>query len=106
MEATAWKEDCYTDKHWYRLQISDVPAGTIKKLQKIVSDWEASGSGWNSKNSTALLLFSKRFESEKEWIEWAKHFPYKLVELNRKGNPKRTKLGIAAQKKMKKGDVL
>ena len=37
MEATAWKEDCYTDKHWYRLQISDVPAHTIKKLQKIMN---------------------------------------------------------------------
>ena len=36
MEATAWKEDCYADKHWSRLQISDVPTRTIKNLQKIV----------------------------------------------------------------------
>ena len=101
MEATAWKEDYCGDKPRYRLQVSDVPSRTVKKLQKFVSGWNKTGTGWNPVNRTALLLFSKEFETEKEWLEWAKHFPYKLVELNRKGVPKLINLGASADKKKK-----
>ena len=100
MEATAWKED-YCDKGLrYRLQINNVTDGRVaRKLLRVVSDWQESGSGWNPASKTEVLLFSKHFETEQEWLKWAKHFPYKLVELNRKGIPKRTKLGIDARKK-------
>ena len=100
MEATAWKEDYCTSGYRYRLQVNNVSDGmSVRKLLRAVSDWQESGAGWNPVSKSEVLLFSKEFETEQEWLKWAKHFPYKLVELNRKGNPKRTKLGIDAQKK-------
>jgi len=100
MEATAWKEDYYADGHRYRLQVNNVSDGrSVRKLRSAVSDWQESGSGWNPASKSEVLIFSKEFDTEQEWLKWAKHFPYKLVELNRKGNPKRTKLGLDAQKR-------
>jgi len=103
MEATAWKEQyCGPNEYLYRLQINNVCGRSEKKIQKIVEDWSTSGRGYNPGNQTRMLLFSKVFESEQEWLKWAKQFPYKLIELNSKGNPKRTKLGIDAISKSKK----
>jgi hypothetical protein len=99
MEATAWKEDYCDEGLRYRLQVNDVDGRAAKKLFRVVSDWEESGSGWNPVSQTRVLLFSRDFRTEKEWLKWAKHFPYKLIELNRKGNPKSTKLGIDARNK-------
>ena len=106
MEATAWKEQyCTPDRCLYRLQINNVCGRSEKKIQRIVADWSNSGRGWNPKNNTKMLLFSKVFESEQAWLNWAKQFPYKLIELNSKGNPKRTKLGIDAINKKNKRKV-
>lgn len=100
MEATAWKEQYCTSGHRYRLQVNNVSDGrSVRKLLRAVSDWQESGTGWNPVSKSEVFLFSKEFKTEQEWLKWAKHFPYKLVELNRKGNPKRTKLGLEAQKK-------
>jgi hypothetical protein len=104
MEATAWKEDYSDDGYRYRLQINNVSGRSTGKIHKETIGWRPAGTGWNPKEKCSVLLFSKKFETEKEWLEWAKHFPYKLVELNRKGNPKPTKLGIdALKRKNKKG---
>jgi hypothetical protein len=99
MEATAWKEDYCEERVRYRLQVNNIDGRAVKKLKKSMNDWQESGTGWNPTSQSRVLLFSKEFDTEQEWINWAKHFPFKLVELNRKGNPKRTKLGIDAQKK-------
>ena len=95
MEATAWKEDYCNEGLRYRLQVNNVSDGrSVRKLLRVVNDWEESGSGWNPISKTEVFLFSKHFNTEQEWLKWAKHFPYKLVELNSKGEAKAIKLGM------------
>ncbi len=100
MEAKAWKED-YPEGCRYRLQIDGVSGRSMTKVQTLVHDWSVTGTGWNPETKTQVLLYFKDFQTEKEWLKWAKHFPYKLIELNRKGNPKSIKLGIDAINKNK-----
>tara|TARA_R100000664_G_C2724153_1_gene116614 strand:- start:66 stop:344 length:279 start_codon:yes stop_codon:yes gene_type:complete len=57
-------------------------------------NWTMWGEGYNHRNKETMLIFSKRFTNENEWLRWAKSAPLHLVELNRKGKPKPIKLGL------------
>ena len=94
MEAAAWRDPRPGDEFLYRLQINNVALRLVKRVEEACADWRYAGHGWTVNSNCKILIFAKRFKTQKEWLEWAKQFPYKLVELNSKGNPKPTKLGI------------
>ena len=105
MEATAWREPSARDgNYWYRVQVNNVTGRSVGKVEKVFGDWKSSGYGWNIKTNYKVLIYRKNFQSEKEWLQWAKQFPYKLVEFNSKGNPKSVKLGIDSSKRKRRGE--
>ena len=94
MRASAWTEPRRDVDISYRLQINNVSGRSIKKIEKICEDWRDAGYGWTPGTNYKILMFVKEVKNRDEWLEWAKQFPYKLVELNSKGKPKPIKLGI------------
>jgi hypothetical protein len=102
VEASAWRESVTDDGLSYRLQINNVTPRLVKKIEKACANWRNAGYGWNLDSNYKILIFAKRFKNQEEWLEWAKQFPYKLVELNSKGNPKPSKLGVDFLKKQRK----
>ena len=105
MEATAWKVN--TDASGactYQMQIEKIKGKReLNKVSKLVADWERFAEGYNSTNSTSLLVLRKRFSDISSWIHWARQFPYNLEEVNNKGRPKPIKLGLASLKRRKQG---
>jgi len=103
VEASAWCESVYGVGRLYRLQVDNVTGRSLKKIEKVCETWNSAGYGWHPKTNYKILMFVKKFSTQEDWLEWAEQFPYKLVELNSKGNPKPTKLGADyANKKHRK----
>ncbi len=94
MEAAAWRESTPNGDFLYRLQVNNIDARSIRRIVRICSDWDHAGYGWSSSTKYKILLFARCFKTQKEWLKWAKQFPYKLVELNGRGQPKPIKLGL------------
>ena len=94
VKATAWCEFNNDNGYQYRLQISNVGGRSVKRVAKSCEGWREAGSGYNPKTGFRMLIFSKKFNTRQEWLKWAKQFPYKLVELNSKGEAKAIKLGM------------
>lgn len=90
VEASAWREG---DGFFYRLQINNIDARSIRKIKRICSDWNDGGYGWSLDNKYKILLFSRTFRTKRAWLKWARQFPYKLVELGNSGKPLRNKIG-------------
>ena len=104
MKAIAWRlQTGNKDKFIYRLQIDGLKAvRAINKAYKTLGSWNVAAEGFNPKNKETLLVFSKEFADEGEWIDWAKNVPLNLVEHNRKGNPKPIKLGLNVKRKRRR----
>ena len=99
MIATAWKIPSLTENTIsYRLQWEGIKGiRSLKMAFKQMSDWRDVGIG-TDKDKNKILIFDRSFDTMDEWITWAKQFPFKLIEINRKGAPKPIKLGIDAKK--------
>ena len=81
----------------YRIQVDGINGKNEKKLARALKDWRDSGSITNSDQNDWGLLFSREFESESDWVDWAKRFPYKLVEISSCSEKvKPIKLGVDA----------
>ena len=102
VEATAWCELENDEGCRYKLQINNINGRAVRRVEKSCSEWRCSGNGWHPKTGYRTLIYSKNFKTQEEWIKWAKQFPYKLVELNSRGNPKRIKLGSDCLKNTRK----
>jgi hypothetical protein len=102
VKASAWMEPTRESEFSFRLQIDNISARSFKKIEKVCANWRHAGYGWNPDTNYKILMFIKEFNNRGEWIEWAKQFPFKLVELNSKGNPKPIKLGIDFLNKKRK----
>lgn len=77
MYAFGWKK--YDNV--YAVQVNDIKKGDKTELKKLFKDWNESGVGWNSKNGDELIIYSKQFDNQKEWLSWAKKCPIKLSEV-------------------------
>ena len=97
--ASAWREK--PGKTCYRLQVDNIfGKRNCARLIKQLEDWQLYGQGFTVRESKKyMLLFKRNFDNEEEWINWAKNFPFKLVELNRNGIPKHNKLGAYLRRK-------
>lgn len=97
MYANAWKKD----GNIYTVQVNEIKQGDKTELKKIFKDWNESGIGWNVKNGDQLILFSKPFEDQKEWLSWAKKCPINLVEIRYRSG-KEQKVQLTGKKKRDK----
>lgn len=79
MHGYAWKVE-NSEKYEYKLQVDDIKHGDKTTFLKLFKEWQENASGWNVKSNTEIKILIKDFSSEKEWIEWAKKCPIKIVE--------------------------
>lgn len=104
MQAFAWKLSTEHKKSLeYMLQINNISdKRTKKETLKALQGWKKFGEGYNSNNKNELLIFIRKFDTIKEWIKWAKKFPFNLQELNKNNKPKPIKLGLQSQKRKRR----
>jgi len=102
MKAHAWKVDArYTEQHKYYIQFNEIPGKRVfnRILKEIKTDWDIFGDGFDKHQKNYILLATREFESKEKWVEWARNFPYDLVEYTRDGKPKSTRLGTNYRRK-------
>jgi hypothetical protein len=80
MDAYAWRIE-YTEDYTYKLQIDEIKHGDKSTFSVLFNGWEEKAAGWNVKNNTQVKIISKSFKTEKEWLEWAKKCPIKILEV-------------------------
>jgi len=100
LKATAWRMPTdEKNEYLYHLQVRGRDKRQQRKLLRILKEWKNIAFGWNPKdNKEFMLLFSKCFNNSKDWVSWAKTFPFELQELNPLNDkPKKIKLGLASQ---------
>lgn len=96
MEAVAWKNYKSNGKYYYILQVNGIPGVRAeKKVKSILEGWRSHGEGYDPVKKQSTLLFMRGFESDENWIEWGRLFPYSLVEVGKSGKTKPYKLGVA-----------
>lgn len=79
MDAAAWRSE--SEKEYvYVLQVNNIKHGDKSSFTKLFSDWKISAHGWNLKENTQLIILRKQFISERDWKEWAKKCPIKVIE--------------------------
>jgi hypothetical protein len=99
MDACAWRND--SAKYEYKIQINDIKHGDKTTFSKLFKEWREHGEGWNIRNKTELKIMVRTFSSEKEWIEWAKKCPIKIVELKYRAG-KETKIQRSCKTRKKR----
>ena len=99
MDVAAWRSEQHED-HVYVIQISDIKHGDKNLITKVFSDWKTVSEGWNLKTDSKILIMNKKFHSQKDWLEWAKKCPIKLVEYRyRSGKQVTIQLSCKTRKK-------
>ncbi len=104
MKGTAWKHFKDAKNHYYIMQINGIKGKREEnKVRKYMTGETLKffGEGFDPKSKESVLLFEKPFESNEEWLEYARELPFSLVELNNKGNKKAYKLGADYRPKNK-----
>jgi|ETNvirnome_6_100_1030635.scaffolds.fasta_scaffold00356_14 hypothetical protein len=104
MKAHAWKVDARlseSEQHKYYIQINDIPGKRSfnRLLKEMTIEWDIYGDGFDKHKESFMMLGAREFDSPEKWIEWARNFPYDLVEYNRSGSPKPIKLGSNYRRK-------
>ena len=80
MDAQAWRSE-YSDDYEYKLQVNDIKHGDKTTFSKLFKEWHTYSEGWNIRDKTELKILKRTFKSEREWVEWAKKCPIKIVEI-------------------------
>lgn len=96
MIAHAWKVDArLSPNHKYYIQINDIPGKRSfnRLVKEMDGEWDVYGDGFDKHKQNFMMLAAREFDSQENWIEWARNFPYNLVEYTRDGKPKPIKLG-------------
>ena len=95
VRAIAWREPKSEEGYVYRIQVDGLSTRTEKKILRVCgeADWIHAGGGWDPKRKKSILILSREFLTEDEWITWARELPYPLKEQNSKGGYKSIKLG-------------
>jgi hypothetical protein len=95
VRAIAWREPKSEEGYVYRIQVDGLSVTMEKKILRVCgeADWTYAGSGWDPKKKKSIIILSREFSTEDEWVDWAREFPYPLKEQNNKGEYKSIKLG-------------
>lgn len=104
MDVVAWRSEQH-DGHVYVIQVTDIKHGDKTTITKLFQDWKTVSEGWNIKNNSKILIMNKKFNSEKDWKDWAKTLPIKLVEYKyRAGKKTAIQLSLKTRKKREKNE--
>lgn len=99
MYACGWKKD----KNTYTVQINQIAKNEKKQIITVFKDWTQNSVGWNIKNDEYIVIFSKEFKDQKDWLQWAKSCPIELTELRIvSGKEKKIQLSKKRKEKSKK----
>lgn len=99
MVIRAWRMD-QTSKYKYTVQINDISFKEKKIVNFLFKDWKETGNGWNAYSKNEIKILNKEFSSEDEWLNWAKKFPLKLIEIKfRNGKEKYVQHSCKTRKK-------
>jgi len=86
MEAVAWKSSRDESGYKYNIQIDKIKGKRNEnKIRKLMDGWTIYAEGFNIKEKEVILGFSRKFESSRDWLIWAKTFPYRLLEETKRG---------------------
>ena len=80
MDAYAWRNEL-SESYEYKIQVNDIKHGDKTTFSKLFKEWQEKAQGWNWKSNTEVKILAKTFNSEKEWIDWAKKCPIKIIEI-------------------------
>ncbi len=101
-DASAWRSEQH-DGYVYIIQLNKIKHGDKGYISNMFHNWKTVSEGWNIKDDSRILILSKSFSSEKEWHEWAKNCPFKVVEYKyRAGKEKVIQLSCKTRKKREK----
>jgi len=96
IKATAWRvptED--QDGYTYRVQVDGIFGKRIQnRVVKSFEDWKPAGSAYRPENKETTLIYTQTFESKEDFLEWARSFPYSLVEGTNRGSYKKIKTAV------------
>jgi hypothetical protein len=74
MKGAVWIYAKNKDNVEYRFQVDGLKRGVYTKIiDPVFKDWHQVGTGYNYKESTETLIFSKPFTSEDDMILWVKN---------------------------------
>ena len=92
LNSTCWKvkSEKNSNSITYNIQLSGIGRKQIKALLEVMSGWHKYAHGHNAKG-LAVLLFRKSFESNYDWVKWARSFPYDLFEEKENGKVEKIK---------------
>jgi hypothetical protein len=99
MRATIWKVPSNReDAVKYRLQVDGIFGKREENnIVKVLKDWSDAGYGFSKVNKKTTLIFVKSFKTKELMLEWAKSFPYELVEQTNRGNYRKIKTSFKAK---------
>lgn len=80
MDAYAWRNET-SDGYEYKIQVNDIKHGDKSTFTKLFKEWQPFAQGWNIKQNTEIKILIKQFQSENDWVQWAKSCPIRIVEL-------------------------
>ncbi len=95
IEAIAWK-NLVNETHFYCLQFVSGSTKEVDLIFDTLKDWKQSGFGHTKKGET--YIFKKEFEDTKDWLEWVKHTPFVVKELDKEGNKVKLKTSVKEPK--------
>ncbi len=74
MKGSIWLDRKLSDtSSEYRFQVSGIKKGAYTKiLDPTFKTWKEVGTGYNNKDSTELVIYSKAFSSDDEMYSWVK----------------------------------
>ena len=104
MDAYAWRKE-FSQKYEYKIQINNIKHGDKKTYSQIFKEWEENGWGWKSDSEFRIL--TRTFKDEKEWIQWAKVCPIKIIEVKyRSGREVKIQRSCKKRKKREKNEKI
>ena len=99
MDACAWRNE-NSDDYEYKLQVNDIKHGDKRMISELFKEWRINATGWNINQNTQIKILVRKFNSEKEWVEWAKKCPIRIIEIKyRAGTEKRIQHSCKTRKK-------
>jgi len=100
ISAVIWRDETKdNDRFTYKMQISDVPKRSMKKILRETEEWQRTGDGVNFRKEKLIFLFRREFNSQEEVLEWAQNFSYPVKRINRAGKE------VVLKKKGKNGST-
>lgn len=93
--ASAWIAPPRDKEHiTYKLQINNIKHKFKGRVSKATKGWKSTGSGWNPRNRTEILILERSFKDYYAFKKWSSAFPFDLVvERDQRGRKKKTSTG-------------